>query len=40
MGEEFLNKRGGSVGIGKGGGSSAVATPQGDIPGGSKASEL
>ncbi len=33
-------EQGGSVCIGRGGGSSAVATPLRDIPGGSEASEL
>lgn len=38
--EEGLNKYGGSICIGKGGGFSAVATSQGYVPGVSEASEL
>ena len=37
---EGCNKQGGSVWIGRGGGFSAVATPLGDVPGGSEASVL
>ena len=37
---EGLNKQEGSVWIGRGVGFSAVATPLGDVPGGSEASEL
>ena len=36
---EGLNKQGGSVWIGRGGGSSAVAIPLGDVPRGNKASQ-
>ena len=38
--EEGLNKQGGSVCIGRDEGSSVVAIPSGDVPGGSKASEF
>ncbi len=35
-----MNKQGGSVWIGRGGGSSAVVTPLEDVPGGSEAAEI
>ncbi len=37
---EPLKRQGGSVRIGRGGDPSVVATPLGDAPGGSEASEL
>lgn len=40
MERKCLKKQEGSVGIGRDGDSSAMATPQGDVPGGNEASEL
>ncbi len=37
---ESFNKQGGSVWIGRGGGSIAMASPLGDVPGGSEVSGL
>ena len=37
---EGVNEQGGSVWTGRGGGPLAVATPLGDVPGGSEASQL